>query len=77
VHELTIRETDSTGEVHNRRKNGEEFISYLSASVLRDNGRPDGLMGISYDVTEQKKLKERHEPSNECARNSSPSPAMT
>ncbi|MFQ5847597.1 MAG: PAS domain S-box protein [Candidatus Methylomirabilales bacterium] len=47
------------GEVRNRRKNGEIFHSYLSASVMRDaNGGVMGQMGISRDITEQKRAEE-------------------
>ncbi|MBL4624155.1 MAG: PAS domain S-box protein, partial [Flavobacteriales bacterium] len=45
-----------TGEVLNKRKNGEEFISYLAAAVLRNaEGKTIGLMGVSRDITEVKK----------------------
>ena len=45
-----------TGEVLNKRKNGETFTSYLSSSVLRDHaGMVLGVMGISRDITEQKR----------------------
>ncbi len=48
-----------TGEIRNRRKNGEIFCSYLSASVVRDaNGKIVGGMGISWDITERKRAEE-------------------
>ncbi len=57
VHQKTLREDGFTGEILNRRKNGEEFVAHLSASVHRDlNGKPIGLVGISMDLTEQHKL---------------------
>ena len=46
----------SISEVSNRRKNGEIFQSLVSSSVLYDlNGEFIGVMGISRDITEQKK----------------------
>jgi PAS domain S-box-containing protein len=44
-------------EVLNRRKDGTEFESVLSASVLRDGaGRTLGIMSVSRDITEQKRV---------------------
>ena len=43
------------GEVTNRRKNGEKFIAFLSASVLKnDDGEVLGAMGVSRDISELK-----------------------
>lgn len=62
VYEITLRKHGFTGEVRNRKKSGEVFVSYLSASVLYDKkGNPMGLMGISFDITEQKKLTEKQQ----------------
>lgn len=48
------------GEVRNRRKNGEIFDCYVSASPICDShGRIIGLMGISRDITEQKAVQEQ------------------
>lgn len=48
------------GEVINRRKNGEVFISYLSASALRnEKGEIIGSMGVSRDITEIKRKEEQ------------------
>ena len=48
------------GEVKNARKNGEVFISFLSASVLYDEkGNPKGTMGISRDVTQLKLVEQQ------------------
>ncbi|MFQ5846236.1 MAG: GAF domain-containing protein [Candidatus Methylomirabilales bacterium] len=50
------------GEVTNRRKNGEEFYAYLSASVIRDaNGKVVGGMGVSRDITERRQMEETRE----------------
>jgi PAS domain S-box-containing protein len=53
-----------SGEIKNIRKNGETFISFLSASVLRNTqGKIIGTMGISRDITEslrsQQKIREQ------------------
>ncbi len=54
-----------SGEIGNRRKNGEIFYSYLSASVVRDaNGNIVGGMGISRDITERKRAEESLRESN-------------
>lgn len=43
------------GEVINRRKNGEIFTSFLSASVLKNKkGEIIGTMGVSRDITQEK-----------------------
>jgi PAS domain S-box-containing protein len=48
------------GEVTNRKKNGENFISYLSASVLKnDEGEVIGAMGVSRDISELKMAEEK------------------
>ncbi len=47
-------------EVNNRRKNGEVFPAFLSASQLKDaQGQPIGVMGVSRDITELKKAAEQ------------------
>jgi len=47
------------GEIRSRRKNGETFDAYLSASVIRDpNGRVMGAVGVSRDITERKRAEE-------------------
>jgi PAS domain S-box-containing protein len=48
-----------SGEVLNRRKDGTIFCSLLNASLLRDsNGEAIGVMGISRDFTDRKKVQE-------------------
>lgn len=47
------------GEVTNKRKNGEKFIAYLSASVLKnETGEVIGAMGVSRDISELKRAEE-------------------
>lgn len=51
-----------TGEIENRRKNGEVFPAFLSASVLRDaSGEFLGVMGVSRDITELKQAQAERE----------------
>lgn len=54
------------GEIRNRRKNGESFYAYLSASVMRDadNGIVGGV-GVSRDVTERRRAEEALKQSEE------------
>lgn len=47
------------GEVINLKKNGEQFIAYLSASVLVDDeGTVVGAMGVSRDISELKQAEQ-------------------
>lgn len=49
-----------TGEVINKRKNGETFISYLSGSLLYNEKKEQiGAMGVSRDITELKEAEEQ------------------
>jgi PAS domain S-box-containing protein len=49
-----------SGEVYNIRKNGERFIAFLSASVLKNEaGEIVGAMGVSRDISELKKAEEQ------------------
>ena len=44
------------GELRNRRKDGSEFPIRLTTSVVRDDeGRPVAMVGVSSDITEQKR----------------------
>jgi len=55
VHDKSRKAGRFSGEIINRRKNGEQFPSFLSSSILRDKkGEFIGVMGISRDITEQK-----------------------
>ena len=48
------------GEVKNKRKNGELFTSFLSASTLHDNkNNIIGTMGVSRDITELKEAEKQ------------------
>lgn len=48
-----------TGEVANKKKNGEVFTSYVSATIMHDtSGSVVGVMGISRDITERKQAEE-------------------
>ncbi|MEO0403441.1 MAG: PAS domain S-box protein, partial [Bacteroidota bacterium] len=55
-----------TGEISNVKKNGDQFTTLLSASVIRnEQGDPVGSMGVSRDVTELKKAEEELRASEE------------
>ena len=59
VYQATLKEGNLKQEITNRKKNGESFKVFLSASVLYDeNGDAIGLMGISRDITEIRKMEE-------------------
>ena len=48
------------GEIINKRKNGDKFYSFISASSLQDSkGKIVGVMGISRDITERKIVEEK------------------
>ena len=56
VHKATRLSGQFSGEILNKRKNGELFPCFLSASVLWDaNGELLGVMGVSRDITERKR----------------------
>ncbi len=62
IHDHTLKDNEVVGEILNRKKNGETFPALLRASVLRDKrGEPMGLMGISLDISEQKRLEAERE----------------
>ena len=56
VHETTINEGRCVREILDRRKNGEVFPAFLSASLLHDaSGEVVGVMGVARDITERKR----------------------
>ncbi len=56
------------GEVWNRRKDGVEFPAFLSTSAIRDEqGRATALVGISTDITEQKRVEDELRRAKEAA----------
>ncbi len=66
VHQTTSGEGKFVGEVQNKRKNGEIFVSFLSAAVMRnEKGVMLGVVGVSRDITERKRLEEALKKSKE------------
>jgi len=60
IHGIALEEGRCTREVLNRRKNGEMFLSLVSASPLFDlQGNVQGVMGVSRDITEQKQAEQQ------------------
>lgn len=57
VHHSILINGQSVREILNRRKNGEVFPTFLSSTPLHDaQGNLIGFMGISRDITEQKRI---------------------
>jgi diguanylate cyclase (GGDEF)-like protein/PAS domain S-box-containing protein len=66
VHQTTFEEGKVVREIFNRRKNGEIFPSLLSAAVMRDaKGELIGVVGISRDITERKRMEAELQETNE------------
>jgi len=60
VHGMVQRTGRFTGEVVNKRENGQTFPSFLAASAMEDeNGEFLGLMGVSRDITERKRMEQQ------------------
>ncbi len=60
VHHKMNKEGLFSGEISNKRKNGEIFESFLTATgLMDDDGKLIGGMGVSRDVTKLKKERER------------------
>jgi len=59
VHQTTLEKGQCVREILDRRKNGQVFPAFLSASVLRDaRGGLVGVMGVCRDITERKQAEE-------------------
>lgn len=57
IHQTALEKGQCTRQVLDKRQNGELFPSLLAASVLRDaHGELVGVMGISRDITERKRV---------------------
>ncbi|MHB1049999.1 MAG: response regulator [Bacteroidota bacterium] len=56
MHSRTLDNGNISREVRNKRKNGDIFTSHIAASsLLNETGELLGLVGVSRDITEQKK----------------------
>lgn len=59
ISKVLLEKERFAGEIANKRRNGDVFPAFLSASVLRNfKGEFMGVMGISRDITEIKKAEE-------------------
>lgn len=59
VHQTVFLQGKLIQEIWNKRKNGETFPAYLSASVMRnDQGELLGVVGVSRDITASKQAEE-------------------
>jgi two-component system, sensor histidine kinase and response regulator len=57
IHKSVVSRDTFVGEVANKRKNGEVFISLLSSAIMHDpQGKPVGLVGVSRDISERKDM---------------------
>ena len=70
IHKKTLKDKRCVHEIQNRHKSGAVFTSLLASSILRNSqGDEIGVMGISRDITEQKKTKKALKASQEYAKN--------
>lgn len=70
IHKKTLKDKRCVHEIQNRHKSGAIFPSLLASSILRNShGEEIGVMGISRDITEQKKIKKALKASQEYAKN--------
>lgn len=70
IHKKTLKNKRCVQEIQNRHKSGAIFTTLLASSILRDShGDEIGVMGISRDITEQKKIKKALKASQEYAKN--------
>ena len=54
---IVIAKETSQGEIGHIRKNGTEFLTRMTVTLLKDtNGKPMGMLAIARDITELKKL---------------------
>lgn len=59
IHKTTVEKGRCVQEILNKRKNGEVFPSFISASILLNaQGELVGVMGISREITERKRAEE-------------------
>ncbi|HON07255.1 MAG TPA: PAS domain S-box protein, partial [Verrucomicrobiota bacterium] len=64
IQQILLNKGSFVREVVNVRKNGEKFVSLLSASILRDlSGKIIGMMGVARDISVEKKIQEELEKS--------------
>lgn len=61
----TIQEKDFwSGELYNKRKNGQNFIEHLTISTIKERGKIKYYVGVFSDITQRVKQKEKIEKTN-------------